>query len=91
MIKLYISGSRHGREGIYYLIAETGETLAGHYCSDKSFALGDLVSKRPNGQNEWRKKFGEYKVLFLGEDEMTRDKLFALNKIWCKNEKNKVL
>ena len=50
-MKLYVmSGAANGIDsidGMYYLIAETGECLASHFCSCKYFAKGDLYERRP--------------------------------------------
>lgn len=87
--KLYISSKRDNRdEGVYHLLTQEGEHLASHYCSDASFALGDLEKNRPKRQKEWRKLFGEYEVLYLGEDDMTEDKLIELNKKWFAKSKS---
>lgn len=78
-MKLYIIGPEDGGEGIYYIVTELGECLASHLCSDSCFALGDLEGNRPERKEEWKKRFGNYEVLFIGDDEMTQDKLIELN------------
>lgn len=49
-MKLYVmSGAVNGIDsidGMYYLITETGECLASHFCSCKYFAKGDLYERR---------------------------------------------
>ena len=86
-MKLYVmSGAANGTDsidGIYYLIAETGECLANHWCSSKYFAKGDLYDKKPERIEEFTKRFGEIELLYLGEDDMTVDKLINLNKKWA--------
>ncbi len=46
-MKLYVmNGSKSGKEnldGVYYLMTEDGEALYSHWCSNKYFAIGDLV------------------------------------------------
>lgn len=83
-MKLYVTnGSESGKEnldGIYYLITEDGEALYSHWCSNKYFAIDDLIEGRPERQKECKERFGEYKVLYLGDDGMTQDRLFDLNK-----------
>lgn len=79
MRKLYIIGEG---DGIYELIADDGEYLASHWCSSKNFAEGDLEANRPERKAEWKKRFGEYQVLFLGDDDMTKDELIKRNKSW---------
>lgn len=44
-------------EGNYSLVADTGEVLYGHYCSDISFAKGDLITERPERKLEMDAKF----------------------------------
>ena len=85
-MKLYINYPDDKGEGIYDLIAETGEHLAGHFCSSYRFAEGDLITGRPERIKEYTERFGSFKVVWLGQDEMTRDKLFELNKQWCENK-----
>lgn len=68
------------RDHIYALIAETGELLAEHVCSDISWARGDLEGRRPERQKAWRARFGDYEVLRLGEDGMTVDELLRRNR-----------
>ena len=82
-MKLYVcSDSDYGIEnidGIYYLIAENGEGLASHWCSNKWFAKGDLYENRPERIKEFTERFGECECLYLGEDDMTFGKLIELN------------
>lgn len=81
--RLYIvSNSEDGKQsidGIYYLIAEDGECLYSHWCSSIGYAKGDLIEQRPERIEECKKKYGEYEVLFLGEDEINMEKLLELN------------
>lgn len=82
-MKLYIvsygeSGKEDG-EGIYYLIAESGECLYSHYCSHNGYAKGDLIENRPERIEECNKRYGEYEVLFLGEDDMTMEEIVKRN------------
>lgn len=62
-------------DGLYNLISEDGEILYGHYCSYKHYAKGDLIMNRPERQKECAELYGEYEVLYLGEDDMTLDEL----------------
>ena len=84
-MKLYIveNGKIMG-DTVYVLIAETGEALASHCCSSKSFAKGDLYENRPERKEEYKKQFGNVEVLFLGDDEMTKEELIKRNKEWNK-------
>lgn len=79
MMKLYIDGPEDGGEGHYVLIAETGEYLAGHYCSNSDWARWDLVNRRPGWVQELTARFGAYEVLRLGDDDMTHDELVSRN------------
>lgn len=91
-MKLYIvSDSYNGTEdinGIYYLISEKGEMIDYHFCSNKNFAMDDLCNNL-NNQDLLKEKFGEgfkvLKVLYLGEDSMTKEKLIELNKNFNKS------
>lgn len=82
-MKLYVcSNSTDGKKninGIYYLITEQGECLASHLCSCKYFAKGDLYENRQERIEKYTERFGECKCLYLGEDDMTFDKLLELN------------
>ncbi len=82
--KLYIiSNSEDGKQnidGVYTLVDEKGKGLYSHWCSNKCYAKGDLIEQRPERMEECKKQYGEYEVLFLGEDDMTIEKLTELNK-----------
>ena len=90
-MKLYVvNDSKSGKEnidGIYYLITEEGEVLYSHWSSNKYFAIGDLIECRPERQKECKERFGEYKVLYLGDDDMTLDKLLELNKKFAEQDR----
>lgn len=81
-MKLYIIGPDGGGEGVYDIVAETGDALASHFCSNRSYAMSDLEARRPERQKEWKERFGEYEVLYLGDDDLTTDELVARNKSW---------
>lgn len=82
-MKLYVcSDSENGMDsidGIYYLITEKGECLATHWCSSKWYAKSDLYESRTERIDKYNERFGECECLYLGEDEMTFDKLIELN------------
>ena len=90
-IKLYIVGPpKLGRKyevddglgkgkGIYCLIAETGEELYNCYCSDIKFAKNDLLDSKPERKQNLRNRFGNYQVLYLGDDEITFEELARLD------------
>ena len=89
-MKLYIvgygtSGTEKG-EGVYTLVAENGEELYSHYCSSAGFAKGDLIKNRPERIKECKQKYGDYEILFLGEDNMTIEELFKKSRTFYKEE-----
>ena len=90
-MKAYIiSNSEDGMkdiDGIYYLLTEEGEVLASHWCSSKSFAMGDLYGKRPERIKEYLERFGEFTVEYLGHDDMTIERIFELNEKWWREHK----
>jgi hypothetical protein len=63
----------HGRMGAVFNIlnAETGEHLASHFCSNWTFAWGDLYENRPERIEEWKKRFGEFEVKYIDETEIS--------------------
>ena len=88
MKKFYIVGPKNEGEGLYTLVADTGEGLASHFCSHAGYALSDLEQGRPERKEKWKKEFGEYKVLYIGDDEMTRDELMKRNEEWHQSHKD---
>jgi hypothetical protein len=86
-MKIYIIPPEKGGEGVYGLVTEEGEGLASHLCSSVGFARGDLEGRRPERQKEWKKRFGDYEILHLGDDDMTRENLVHLNDKWYKEYK----
>ena len=87
-VKLYIVGPNNGGGGIYSLIHENGTGLASHMCSSVFYARDDLEAGRPERQENWKKEFGEYKILFLGDDEMTESELIERNRQIQRRQKN---
>ena len=90
-MKLYIvsygeSGKEVG-EGYYNLVDENGKGLYNHFCSSASYAKGDLIENRPERIEECKKRYGEYEVLFLGEDDMTMEEIVKRNHDWFFNNK----
>ena len=67
-------------DGTFYLITEKGEVLASHWCSHKGFAFSDLYAGRPERIEKFTEQFGKLDVFYLGEDDMTMEKLIELNK-----------
>ena len=70
-------------DGTYYLVAENGEVLASHLCSSKWFAKGDLYERRLERIEKFTELFGKCECLYLGEDDMTAEKILELNKKWA--------
>lgn len=62
------------------LNAETGEGLANHFCSNAYYAKSDLYSGRPERMEKWKKEFGEIKVDFIDEIDLTEEELLERNK-----------
>ena len=91
MKKLYITGVKDGGEGVYSLVADDGEFMASHFCSHAGYARWDLERGKPDRQKEWKARFGEYRVLMLGEDEITEEKLWELNKKWYEGNAKEVV
>lgn len=88
-MKAYVASSTEDGikniDGVYYLITEEGEVLSSHMCSHKGFALSDLYARRPERIEEYSKRFGKLEVSYLGEDDMTMEKLLELNKNMLEN------
>lgn len=80
-----IPGSQY-RDAVYALIADDGEHLASHVCSSSGFARGDLHDRRADRQAEWRERFGDYRVIWVGEDDLTEEELIARNHAWHENQ-----
>ena len=90
MKKLYILGTeKNGMgsgEGIYNLIADDCEFMSSHFCSHAGYAEGDLWRNRENRIEEWKKRFGEFEVVWLVNDEMTLETLLERNKKWGESQ-----
>ena len=87
MKKLFIIGPSDNGEGVYNLLVEDGEFLASHLCSNANYAERDLV--RPDREEKWEKKFGEYKVLWLNaQTEISIKELLKRNKEWYEANKD---
>lgn len=89
-MKLYIvSDTESGIDNIdwrYFLIAETGEVINQWVSSNKYWAKIDLYNRNTEIQELCKEKFGEnIEVLFLGEDDMTKERLKELNKNFNKS------
>lgn len=69
------------------LVAETGEHLASHLCSNYSFAYADLYAGRPERVKEWTERFGELEVKYIDETDITDEELRKRNKEWYEKTK----
>ena len=77
-----------GRDCIFYLIvAETGEALSSHFCSNESYAYIDLYASRDKRIEEWTKRFGEFEVKYLDQTDITEEQLIERNKKWFQSLK----
>lgn len=94
--KLYIiSDSEDGKQnvcnGSYILVDDEGKALYSHICSSRRYAKGDLITQRKDRLEECRKAYGSnFKILFLGEDDMTLDRLLELHNINYPNKEEEV-
>lgn len=84
-MKIYIvSNTENGTDdinGIYFLVTEQGKLLDGIWCSEKSYAIGD--SSNNEIIKKYKKQFGDFEVIYLGEDNMTMSEILELNKKFC--------
>lgn len=94
MMKLYIVSStptgKGNINGMYVLISEEGEFFAQHFCSSKNWAMNDLILRNWELQEKLDNRFGvnNWNVLYLGEDDMTIQKLMELNDQFYKEDEN---
>ena len=73
----------------YLLVAETGECLACHICTNAAFAPGDLYFDRHDRMEEFKRRFGEIEVKFIDEVVgLTEDTMIKRNKEWFNNKKD---
>lgn len=82
-----IDGMDRG-EGHYILLTDDGEFLASHICSHAGYADGDLWRERPEREEKWKERFGEYKVVWLGDDDMKLETLIERYKEWAKKDED---
>jgi len=75
----------------HILVAETGEHLASHFCTNERYAYGDLYADRKERIEEWTKRFGEFEVKYLNQTEITPEDLFARNEVWYNSHKHKAI
>lgn len=93
-MKLYVCSNSETMtesiDGTYYLITEEGECLATHWCSSKWFAKGDLYERRPERIEKYTERFGECECIYLGDDDMTKEKILELNKKYYEEHPEKL-
>ena len=84
-MKLYIVNDAefytYTNKWLYFLIADTGEIINQLFARDKYCAKSSLYDHNTEIQELCKEKFGEdVQVLFLGEDDMTNERLKELTK-----------
>lgn len=76
-------GREQVTDSIFYLVvAETGESLCSHFCSNYLFAPNDLYYGRPERIEEFTKRFGEVEVKYIDETDIGEDELIKRNMAW---------
>lgn len=68
------------------LVAETGEVLASHFCSEPGYGMGDLYLNRPERTKEYATRFGEVEVKYINQTNITEEELRRRNKEWFEKE-----
>lgn len=66
----------------HLLVAETGQHLASHFCSNWTYAKNDLYGARPERQEKYKELFGEVEIRFLDETDITIEELKRRNEEW---------
>lgn len=77
----------------YVLISEQGEGMASCFCKSESRASVKraILKQCPIIiQKEWQERFGKFKILFLGDDEMTKEQLKIKNIEFYNNSADKI-
>jgi len=88
-MKLYIISPNDKGEGMYALIAETGEYLFSHYCSNEFFAHCDLIGRREERKEMLKSLYGEYEVIFFNkQNKISIKELFEKNREWFEKLSN---
>jgi hypothetical protein len=79
LLVIYPGQEVHRDQVFTILVAETGECLASHICSDSGFAYDDLYGGRPERVEEWGKRFGGIEVKFINQTGISEDELLERN------------
>lgn len=62
-LKIKLLRSGYGdEEGVYGLVAEDGEVLYTHFCSNRGYAYGDLYGRRPDRQEVLKERYGVVEI-----------------------------
>jgi len=75
-------GLNINRDCIFNILHENGEHLASHFCSNWTFAWGDLYAHRPERIEKWKERFGEFEVKYIDDTDITEEELVRRNKAW---------
>lgn len=74
------SNSRNNTDRQFSLLdLETGELLYQHFCSNPSWAPGDLYYRRPDRMEEMQKRFGQVEIKFINETSVSEEELERRN------------
>lgn len=73
--------------GFNLLVAETGEHLASHFCSNYGFAPSDLYYGRPERIEQFKERFGEVEIMFIDETDIPEIGLVRRNEAWYNEAK----
>lgn len=78
--------NEYSAPGEYYVaVSEEGELLNAHISSTKAWAEHDLLfSGEPTLYSILKEQYDEIEILFLGEDNMTYERLIELNEKYRK-------
>lgn len=79
LLVIVLTGSNDLGEHYAILDSDSGEYLAGHLCSHKGYAYGDLYGNCPERQEKWKERFGEIEVKFLEETDISEEELVKRN------------
>lgn len=79
---LLVIAPHQGYKCIFTLFhAETGEDLAGHWCTNEDFAYGDLYGNRDDRKAKLSERFGEVEVKYIGNTDVDEKELYRRNRL----------